>query len=61
MERAISVTPIHRTGTAQETAWLVMYLACEQAAGFITGQTFYIDGGLSLSGDLIDVNIPAKL
>ena len=34
---------------------MVVYLA-SSAADFVTGQTFYIDGGQSLWGDLFPIN-----
>jgi len=37
--------PLGRLGTAQEVAGLVAYLASEEA-GYITGSTYVIDGGL---------------
>ncbi len=47
---AVKATPIRRLGGAEEVAHLVVYLA-STFADFITGQTFYIDGGASLWGD----------
>jgi NAD(P)-dependent dehydrogenase (short-subunit alcohol dehydrogenase family) len=40
--------PVGRMGTPEEIASLIVYL-CSDAAGFITGQAFRIDGGLGLS------------
>lgn len=45
-----SATPLKRLGSAEEVSHLVVYLASPYA-DFITGQTFYIDGGASLWGD----------
>lgn len=42
--------PMKRLGTAEEVAQLLAYLACE-AAWFVTGETWYIDGGAHLWGD----------
>ena len=40
--------PLKRIGTPEEIAALIVYL-CSDAAAFITGQAFRIDGGLGLS------------
>jgi glucose 1-dehydrogenase len=42
--------PIQRPGTADEMAGAACFLASEDAA-YITGQTLYVDGGLSLYAD----------
>jgi NAD(P)-dependent dehydrogenase (short-subunit alcohol dehydrogenase family) len=39
--------PLKRPGTPEEIANMVMFL-CSDAAAFITGQTFVVDGGTSL-------------
>jgi citronellol/citronellal dehydrogenase len=51
LERAESITPTGRLGTAEEVAHLITYLG-SVAADYITGQNFTIDGGASLWGDL---------
>jgi citronellol/citronellal dehydrogenase len=43
-------TPAKRLGTPEEVAQLCAYLACD-AASFVTGETWYIDGGAHLWGD----------
>ena len=43
-------TPMKRLGTPEEVAELTAYLA-SQAASFVTGETWYIDGGANLWGD----------
>lgn len=50
LEMSRKATPLKRLGSAEEVAHLVTYL-CSAAADFVTGQTFYIDGGASLWGD----------
>ncbi|HEY8431637.1 MAG TPA: SDR family oxidoreductase [Sandaracinaceae bacterium] len=50
LEAAVRATPLKRLGSAAEVSHLVVYLA-STFADFITGQTFYIDGGMSLWGD----------
>jgi glucose 1-dehydrogenase len=42
--------PMARVGTPEEVAGLFAFLASDEAA-YITGQTFFIDGGLNLYGD----------
>jgi citronellol/citronellal dehydrogenase len=43
-------TPMKRIGTCEEVAELCAYLASD-AAAFVTGETWYIDGGAHLWGD----------
>ena len=50
LEMSRARTPMKRVGTAEEVAELVVYLASE-AAWFVTGETWYIDGGAHLWGD----------
>lgn len=50
LESSRRACPVKRLGTPEEVAHLITYLATRYA-DFITGQTFYIDGGASLWGD----------
>ena len=50
LELARNATPLKRLGTAREVGHLITYLS-SRYADFVTGQTFYIDGGQSLWGD----------
>jgi len=52
LDDAKKATPLSRLGTCEEVAYLITFLASEKLSGFITGQTYYIDGGQSLSGDI---------
>ena len=45
--RMIAATPVRRLGTVEDVASLVAYLA-SPAAGFLTGQTILLDGGLTI-------------
>ena len=54
LEAAAHRSPLRRLGTANEVAHLIVYLASTEA-DFITGQSFYIDGGQSLWGDIWQV------
>jgi len=57
------ITPLGRMGTAQDIVNLVCFL-CSDKSSFITGQSFIVDGGLSLRGqesiarDLLDLRHP---
>ncbi|MFK7985086.1 MAG: SDR family oxidoreductase [Sandaracinaceae bacterium] len=50
LEDAIKSTLLHRLGHEDEVSHLIVYLA-SRVADFVTGQTYYIDGGQSLWGD----------
>ncbi len=50
VEMSRARTPMKRLGTAEEVGELVAYIASD-AASFVTGETWYIDGGAHLWGD----------
>lgn len=50
LDTAEKANPLHRLGTAEEVSHLITYLA-SRYSDFVTGQTYYIDGGASLWGD----------
>jgi citronellol/citronellal dehydrogenase len=52
--RAIAATPVRRTGTPDEVARVAVMLASDQF-DFVTGETWYIDGGQKLWGDVWQV------
>jgi NAD(P)-dependent dehydrogenase (short-subunit alcohol dehydrogenase family) len=47
IEAMKSNTPLRRFGTAEEVAQVVSFLASDRAS-YITGQTFFVDGGYSI-------------
>lgn len=61
LAKSRQATPLQRFASVGEIGHLIMYLASERAAGFVTGQTYYIDGGHSLSGDIFNSKPSAKL
>jgi len=48
VDMAIERTPLGRTGTVEDMAAAVAYLASDEA-GFVTGQVLAVDGGLAIS------------
>jgi 3-oxoacyl-[acyl-carrier protein] reductase len=44
-----NITPMRRMGKAEDVANLVEFL-CSEKSSFITGQSFFVDGGVSLVG-----------
>ena len=53
VEHYEDITPLHRVGTAEDVADVVVFL-CSDAARFITGQTLVVDGGMTLHGAGVD-------
>jgi enoyl-[acyl-carrier protein] reductase III len=47
VERLVAATPMRRAGRVEDVAALVAYLVSD-AAGFLTGQTIVLDGGLTI-------------
>ena len=54
LDRAVSQTPIGRTGTVEEVAASIIFLA-SPGAQFITGTTLRLDGGQALWGDTWEI------
>ena len=50
LDNAEKSNPLKRLGTAEEVSHLITYMV-SRYADFITGQTFYIDGGASIWGE----------
>lgn len=54
-------TPIGRVGYPEDVAGAALYF-CSEAAGYVTGQVFWVDGGLFLrAGQFGDQNVSAPL
>ena len=50
IDKFIGVIPMGRAGTAEEMAAVTVFL-CSDEAAYITGQTLFVDGGLTLYPD----------
>lgn len=48
-ERKLALIPAGRTGTPEDVAGVILFL-CSDFAGYVTGTTLAVDGGLSLMG-----------
>ena len=48
-EAILSTIPAGRYGQPEEVAGLVRFLALDPAAAYITGQTYAIDGGMTMA------------
>lgn len=48
MERRLSLTPLRRTGSAEEVAAAILFLA-SGAGSFVTGHNLVVDGGTTIS------------
>ncbi len=59
LELARRATPLMRLGTVEEVSRVVVFLASDQN-DFVTGSTYYIDGGSSLWGDVWPIEDPNK-
>lgn len=57
LELGRRATPLKRLGTVEEVARLIVFLASDQN-DYITGSTYYIDGGGSLWGDIWPIEEP---
>lgn len=49
LQEIVSRTPLQRVGELEEVVGPVVFLASD-AAGYITGQTLLVDGGMSIYG-----------
>ena len=48
LKQMCDVIPMKRLGVPQEVAGMVRFLALDEAAGYITGHTFNVDGGIAI-------------
>ena len=54
VQRAMRASPMKRAGTPDEVARLIVFQSSDQL-DFVTGETWYIDGGQKLWGDVWEV------
>ncbi len=57
LENSRKTTPVKRLGTVEEVSRVVVFLASD-ANDFVTGSTYYVDGGGSLWGDVWPIEEP---
>jgi citronellol/citronellal dehydrogenase len=57
LEAARRATPLKRCGTVEEVARVIVFLATDQN-DYVTGSTYYVDGGSSLWGDVFPIDDP---
>lgn len=57
LELSRRATPLKRLGTVEEVSRVIVFLASDQN-DFVTGSTYYIDGGGSLWGDVWPIEEP---
>jgi citronellol/citronellal dehydrogenase len=57
LEAARRATPLKRLGTPEEVARLIVFLSSD-LSDFITGCTYYVDGGQALWGDIWPIDDP---
>ncbi len=48
LDALLANVPLHRMGTPEDVAGMAVFLASEDA-GYVTGSTFVVDGGLTRS------------
>lgn len=59
LELSRKATPVKRLGTVEEVSRVIVFLASDQN-DFVTGSTYYIDGGGSLWGDVWPIEEPSS-
>jgi citronellol/citronellal dehydrogenase len=57
LEIARRETPMKRLGTVEEVSRVIVFLACDQN-DYVTGSTYYVDGGSSLWGSKFPIDDP---
>ncbi len=58
LETARRATPLKRLGAPEEVARVIVFLASD-LSDFVTGCTYYVDGGQALWGDIWPIDDPA--
>ncbi|MCA9626112.1 MAG: SDR family oxidoreductase [Myxococcales bacterium] len=59
LELSRQATPLKRLGTVEEVSRVIVFLASREN-DFVTGSTYYIDGGGSLWGDIWPIEEPSE-
>jgi hypothetical protein len=59
-KQTVDGTPIGRRGTPEEVANVYLFVASDEAS-YVTGATYFVDGGVTSSKSLSGAEVPSKL
>jgi hypothetical protein len=59
-KQTVDGTPMGRRGTPEEVANVYLFVASDEAS-YVTGATYFVDGGVTSSKSLSGAEVPSKL